>query len=464
MTEAPRHPRSPGHDTEPGGATAAARRPRAAVTVTPQQRRLARTIASQANRILEPNEELLALSEAVADIRPLERAVLGGLWPQSRRVALLLTPRRLIEIGVSCTGRRALGRIRSFPWDGVPSLKIADGWLEVRTWAQDVHRWYLRDVPDPAVGARLLKRVDLAVSTYVPSISRTAPLLHCSSCGTGRAPEAGGCRHCGDTVRSPRLAAKLALVIPGAGHLYAQRPVAAVVRCAAELALFALLAAGVLGTTDRWRILATVALGVAVLGVMKLHAAWSARLLATRAGAITQSANGRWRLLVPAGALLSLAVLVAPLLLAGVLDGDVDWRLQFADSRREWAVSSPPFAASLGDIPNLREVWSRRDGQWVLVQSWPFRRFESARRATARLAREWGAHGSPTVLGPHRVLEAAGEARAPDGGRLTTAVLLVIDAEARDVHALTTAADIPGTTDRLRQLVARSYWEPFEAE
>jgi hypothetical protein len=421
-------------------------------------------VASQANRILEPNEELLALSEAVADIRPLERAVLGGLWPQSRRVALLLTPRRLIEIGVSCTGRRALGRIRSFPWDGVPSLKIADGWLEVRTWAQDVHRWYLRDVPDPAVGARLLKRVDLAVSTYVPSISRTAPLLHCSSCGTGRAPEAGGCRHCGDTVRSPRLAAKLALVIPGAGHLYAQRPVAAVVRCAAELALFALLAAGVLGTTDRWRILATVALGVAVLGVMKLHAAWSARLLAERAGAITPSANDRWRLLGPVGTPLSLAVLVAPLLLAGVLDGDVDWRLQFTDSRREWAVSSPPFAASLGDIPNLREVWSRRDGQWVLVQSWPFRRFESARRATARLAREWGAHGSPTVLGPHRVLEAAGEARAPDGGRLTTAVLLVIDAEARDVHALTTAADIPGTTDRLRQLVARSYWEPFEAE
>jgi hypothetical protein len=58
------------------------------------------------------------------------------------------------------------------------------------------------------------------------------------------------------------------------------------------------------------------------------------------------------------------------------------------------------------------------------------------------------------------VLEATGEARAPDGGRITTTVLLVIDAQARDVHALTTAAEPAVATDRLRQLVARSYWEP----
>jgi hypothetical protein len=58
------------------------------------------------------------------------------------------------------------------------------------------------------------------------------------------------------------------------------------------------------------------------------------------------------------------------------------------------------------------------------------------------------------------VLEAVGEARAPDGGRITTAVLLVIDAQARDVHVLTTAAEPAGAADRLRQLVARSYWEP----
>jgi len=39
-------------------------------------------------------------------------------------------------------------------------------------------------------------------------------------------------------------------------------------------------------------------------------------------------------------------------------------------------------------------------------------------------------------------------------------VLLVIDAQARDVHALTTAAEPAGGVDRLRQLVSRSYWEP----
>jgi hypothetical protein len=35
-------------------------------------------------------------------------------------------------------------------------------------------------------------------------------------------------------------------------------------------------------------------------------------------------------------------------------------------------------------------------------------------------------------------------------------VLLLIDAQAREVHALTTAAEPAGAVDRLRQLVARS--------
>lgn len=457
MNEAPRRPRTPGHDTDPG--SSAVRRSRAALDVAPHQRRLARVIAGQANRILDPNEELLALTEAVAETRPLDRAVLGGLWPQSQRVALLFTPRRLIEIGLSSSGRRALGRIRSFPWDGIPSFRIDDGWLELRTWAEDSHRWFLRDVPDPAVEGRLSKRVNLAVSTYVPSLSRTAPLLHCESCGASRAPDAGGCRRCGDTVRSPRRAVQLALAAPGAGHLYVQRPVAAAVRFTVEPFVLALLAAGVLATTELWRIAATVTLGAVALGVMKLHAAWSASVLAERAGAISPRADARWRWVVPAGALLSLAGLALPLLLPGALDGDVDWRLQFTDSRREWTVASAPFAAELASIPNLLELWSHHDGQWVLVQSWPFRRFESARQATARVAREWGAREAPT-LGAHRVLEAAGEARAPDGGRITTTVLLVVDAHARDVHAFTTAAEPAGAADRLRQLIARSYWEP----
>jgi hypothetical protein len=64
------------------------------------------------------------------------------------------------------------------------------------------------------------------------------------------------------------------------------------------------------------------------------------------------------------------------------------------------------------------------------------------------------------ALGQHHVLEAVGEARAPDGDRITTAVVLVVDPQAREIHALTTAADQAGAADRLRQLVARSYWEP----
>jgi hypothetical protein len=457
MSDPSRRPPPPGHDSD--HETVAVQRSRAAAAATPHQRSLGRAVAGKAKLILDASEELLALSEAVAETRTLERAVLGGLWPQSRRVALLFTPRRLIEIGLSSSGRRAIGRIRAFPWDGIPSFRIADGWLELRTWAEDVQRWYLRETPDPAIERRLLKRVNLAVSTYVPSLSRTAPILHCGSCGAGRAVDAGTCRRCGATVRSPRRASLLAAAFPGAGHLYAQRRVAAAVRCAAELAVLALLASGILATTEGWRIAAILAVGASVIGVMKLHAAWSARLLAERAGAISAQANARWRWPVWAGAVLSLAALTAPVLLAGALDRTIDWRLRFSDTAHEWRIAEPPFAAELGSIPNLDELWSHRDGQWVLVQSWPFRAFESARHATSRVSREWRAREA-AALGAHRVLESAGEARGPDGGRLATTVLLVVDAEARELHALTTAAEPPGAVDRLRQLVARSYWEP----
>jgi hypothetical protein len=465
MTAHDRRRHSPAHHTDPGHSAASPKTRRAATPIAPHQRRLARAIGGRANRVLEPHEEVLALSEAVVETGPVARTVLGAFWPSARRVALLFTPRRLIEISVGSGGTRGGGRIRTFPWDGIPSFRLVDDWLEVRTWNDDVLRWHLRDVPDPTVEGLLLKRVNLAVSTYVPSLSRTAPVLHCSSCGAPRPPAPAACRRCGADLRTPERAAQLAIAIPGAGHAYAQRPVAAAVRLLIEIAIFTSLAAVMLTTTDRWRVLGVAVLGVAVLGVMKFHAAWSSRLLIEGAGAIGPTANQRWRWAVPVGGLVSVATLLLPLLLVGALDTHVDWHLVFTDSSRSWTVTRPPFTPELRHIARLDEVWTHRGGQWVLVQSWPFAPFASSARATARVARDWGIHEPPFQLGSHRVLQAAGEARAPDGSRLDTFILILIDDVARDIHALTTEVGPSGgeaAADRLRRLVATSYWAPHD--
>lgn len=433
-------------------------------SIPPQQQRLARRIAAQANRILEPHEDLLALTEAVEDAGTWPRNILGMAWPRAYTVALLFTPRRLIEIGVGSAPGEPNGRVRSFPWDGVPSLAIEDGWLTIRTWDEHLHRWYLRDAPDPRIEGMLLKRVNLAVSTYVPSLSRTAPVVHCSRCAAAPLPPSGSCRRCAAVVRSPARAAALAVAASGAGHLYAQRPMAAAVRLVAEVAVFALMCAVVLGTTDPWRVLAGGALGLVLLALARTHAALSARTLAERAGTVAAAADRRWRLVVPIGAVASVAIATAPFLLTGSLDRNVDWGLAFSDSEDAWSVTRPPFGPELAGIPGLQEMWTRRDGQWILVQAWPFRSFETAARATARLGREWGASGGVQRLGSHEVLQARGEARGLDGARLETLVVLIIDAPARDVHALTTPVDADGVAaDRLRQLVARSYWVTRDA-
>ena len=116
------------------------------------QRRTARAVEEPANRLLAGNEEVLGFTEAVESTSFAERTVLGAGWPGARRVAMLFTTRRLIEIGISALGRRPLGRIRTFPWDGIPAFKIEDNTLEVRTWEGKAYRWYLRDLPRSVCG------------------------------------------------------------------------------------------------------------------------------------------------------------------------------------------------------------------------------------------------------------------------------------------------------------------------
>ncbi len=416
-----------------------------------------------ANRLLAGNEEVLGFTEAIENATLTERTVLGASWPGARRVGLLFTTRRLIEIGISSSGRRPLGRIRSFPWDAIPAFKIEDRWLDVRTWEGDVFRWYLRQLPDPSVEGRLLRRVNLAVSTFVPSQTRTAPLLHCSNCAAERPLSEGSCRRCDASVRTARQASRLALAVPGAGHFYTQRPVGGVFRAGVEILVFAALAFGVLGTADLWKALAVVAAGIGLLGLLKLHSAWSARLLAQRSGAISPGAQQRWRRLVPIGFVLSLAVLLAPLPMAGRFDGSVTWDLAFANGDGSWTAVTSTATDPLPTGRPSRGTWIHRSGQTVSVRAWPFDRFEAPDRVRSRLASERRITDPPTSLNGSQVLQTVDPVIEGEGPAAVRVSLLVIDEEARDVHELSSvvdASDADTAAARLRGLFERSYWVP----
>ena len=412
------------------------------------QRRLVRAIRGTAERILYPNEEIVALTEAVEDGTRAARIVLGAAWAPCHRVALIFTGRRLIEIAVSSSGRRAKGRIRSFPWDGIPSFQIVDDWLEVKTWDDVVHMWYLREVPDPDVEGRLNRRVNLAVSTFVPSGSRTAPLRHCTTCGTERPSTEGSCRVCRATLRTAQRASQLALATPGGGHLYAGRPMGGAFRLLLEIAIFAALGFHVLGTTNPWRVAVVVAAGFGLLGFVKLHSAWSAGLLSARGGAIGGTARRIWRWVVPIGLVVSTVVLLSPLAMVGALERSVDWDLSFIDSVHGWRPVAPEPSDDLdGEMP-VRAVWTDTAGRRVVLRAWPFPAFQSATRVQADLIRRLDGQPALGVIGKLPLISA--ERRTSDGGMVFTAV--VVDPTGRDVHSLSMVVQ-PGDEEETRDLL-----------
>ncbi len=412
------------------------------------QRRLIRAIRGTAEHILSPDEEIVAVTEAVEDGSRVTRVVLGAAWAPCQRVALVFTGRRLIEMALSSSGRRSRGRVRSFPWDGIPSFQIVDDRLEVKTWDDEIHTWYLRDVPDPEIEGRLNRRVNLAVSTFVPSGSRTAPLRHCTKCGTERPSTEESCRVCGATLRTAHRASQLALATPGGGHFYAGRPLGGAVRLLLESSIFAVLAFQVLGTTNPWRVAAVVAAGCGLLGLVKLQSAWSARLLATRAAAITDRAKKFWRWVVPMGLAVSIFALLSPLAMVGALESSVDWDLSFIDSVHGWHRITPELDDDLNADMTVRAVWSDPAGRKVVLRGWPFPPFQSATRAHRELVRRVDGETTPGLIGEFPVVLA--QRRTAEGDLLVSS--LVVDPTGRDVHSLSVVAE-PGREDEARDLL-----------
>jgi hypothetical protein len=81
--------------------------------------------------LVEEGERLLATVEAVEDGGLFVRTTFGSTWVSARRVALLVTDRRLIEVALDFRGRRATGRVRSLPWQLAASPSVRTDRLQL---------------------------------------------------------------------------------------------------------------------------------------------------------------------------------------------------------------------------------------------------------------------------------------------------------------------------------------------
>jgi hypothetical protein len=424
------------------------------------QRRIGRAIAERLSRVLGRNEEVLAFTEGIVHGGLVQRAVQGLGWAMTRRVALMFTDRRLVEIGLNSAGRRALGGIRSFPWDTVPEFELDGHLFELRTWADTSFRWFLRDEIDPDTVEKLHSQADLSVSTYQPTEVRSVPRHYCTHCCASGVGSAGECGRCGHRTRTARLACALAVAFPGAGHLYAGRPAAAAFRFVFELLVFGALAMVLLGVSDFRDAVATLAIGAVVIGLLKIHGCEVARLLAGRSDMVSATAQTRWRWLVPLGLLPSLVALLLPLTLIGAADEQVSWDLDFLQAGPEWTGQR---IESGVDGSSLRSRWDHHDGVVAWVFAEPFRPFESGGAARTRIRQDLEGDHSVVQLGPLQVIRSVSSAGTGEGRDAVEISLLVIDEEGRDLHTVSAEvaaerADV--ALDWLESLVGRGVWVP----
>jgi len=418
-------------------------------------------VGERLSQVLSFDESVLAFTEGIEQCDVITRAVLGGFWAASRRVALVFTAHRMIEIGLNTTGRRAVGRIRSFPWDRVPSFELHGRWLELRSWADAGFRWYLRDELDPSIQQLLRAQADLSVSTFQPSQIRSVPLTHCSHCGLAHTNPDGRCSRCKAEIRSPRLAKWLAVAFPGAGHLYASWRLAAAMRFGIELLIFGSLVTAVLVADTARGAVTAIAIGAFVLILLKSHGAAVASILARQGEAITAEAQRRWRRVFPLGLLLSLIVLVAPLPFSGMADADISWDLDFLQSNPSWTriqAAAGGAEDSTGRIPRSR--WLHPDGWELRIDASPLRPFESIDDAWIRLDGEIGGVSEVSRIGHHEAMWGH-ETHASRSGEMSVVRLAVIDHEGRDVHVLSMDAvseKVEIARMRMEQLLRRAIW------
>lgn len=452
--------RTPADTAARGWTSGSAKAPRptsAGVRMTP--RPLPPTVAGLLVSLLGPDEVVLDWVRGIEDAALLDRACLGWLFPFLRRVVIVVTGERLLEIAVDWRGSKSLGRVRSCPWASQSSVKMRRDKLELS--GRNGPRWWVHDAADRERVRQALVQVRGLCGP--PRSEKRPPQPICDRCG-GRT-DLAGCLTCGTPRRMARLAGWLSLAIPGAGARFAGHPVLAVLFGSGELLAIASIAVYVLAADGGLKKLIAFAVLLPVLVLVKLEGVVLARVLAERAGAIDRPSLRRWRRLLAPGFVVSTVALVAPIPFAGSIGRDItaDLEVQSSPADPDWVCTSDRSLWHVDPEIDSRSECARPDGLVVQIRAQPLRRFETFDELPARIAQEFGEHllEGPAMrrLGPHDVLVT--RVTAPGTQERLGLFFFVLHRSGRDVHIVSSeveAADGDDTERALARLIRRAIW------
>lgn len=440
------------------------------------RRQMARTaalrdlVAPRVDALLEPGEQVLYLARAHQIPPVLDQLGFGYLVYAYHTVALVLTDRRILELMLDYNGKRLSTRTRSFAWGEVTSVRVGWRGLVVKSRAGRTHRWKLPVRGDRKVLALLAPRITERL-LGVPAASVTAwPTWHCPECRAPIDAKARGCDGCGTTFRSRAMATWLSLAFPGAGLYYAGHPVLGTLDLLGELFLFALVANDVTLAPTPAETVSALWLGVVFFVLTKSESIHLARVLVHRTKPVGEAAATSWRRFGIAGAVASLAAILALPAAQGLATNPIDHDLVFAHDGWQGRFERATWR-HFAEEPLARSEWVSEEDWTVTVLAEPLARGESFETFARNLDAERRAEGQPPLepvrLGRLDALQAHTRFTTEDGVEAVSLRYFVLDREGRDAHLVfwNVAADGYEEAERLLEaLIATGDFGPPRAQ
>ena len=195
--------------------------------------------------ILEPDEEVLWVAEAITPYSPLELLTTGWIITTLKRCLLVVTRRRVLHLPVTAS-QRAKGSVAEIRYGDVQSLEVTGllGKKLVATYRDGKKESFAIVRREAAAKlAALLSQIDRGAS---PS-AQTGRHFLCPRCAQRLQAGVYQCPACGQAFKDRRRAVFWSLVAPGGGYFYTGHPVLGLMDAGVETILLLLVIVGIVG-------------------------------------------------------------------------------------------------------------------------------------------------------------------------------------------------------------------------
>ncbi|HEU4400963.1 MAG TPA: hypothetical protein VFT43_02545 [Candidatus Polarisedimenticolia bacterium] len=430
---------------------------------------LLNSIAPTLKRLLGQDENVLYATAAMRTPTFFQSAGLGALSYAFFQMALVFTDRRLIEIQLDFKGKRPDGRVRSFTWPHVATLKRGFGGFSFALTPARGRKqsWRLPLRGDRRLLKLLLPRIQDRLLGTGTNAAETLPVQHCPDCGVALGSDPKECSSCRALFRSSRLVSLLSVAFPGAGLIYAGHPALGTLNLLGEITLFIVATMLLLEAKGASALLPALAGAAFLFLVTKAHSVHLGRTLVARGRTETPERRARFKRLGMAGGAVSVLAIGSALALHGSLPKGLDHDLDFAVGKEWTGARSAAQWASFKDETTMRSQWTHEEGWRVSVLAYSLGAFESLDGFREDFSRGAARNGDRVVTedsslpAPFQGFRSI-EAMTNKAGKPVVVInYFVYDPEGRDVHHLLIGAVPEQAAEaeaHLRGLLERGRW------